>query len=82
MKDKISSIRNQYPIRALDAIFSKPIFSATYFGSRLGQSKMTANRVLRELTEEGIIIVISESSGSRPTIFAFPQLLNITEGVE
>lgn len=83
MKDKVSSItRTQYSIRALDAIFSKPIFSATYFGSRLGQSKMTANRVLRELTDEGIIVVISESSGSRPTIFAFPQLLNITEGVE
>jgi len=83
MKDKVSSItRTQFSIRALDAIFSRPIFSATYFGIRLGQSKMTANRVLRELTDEGIIVVINESSGSRPTIFAFPQLLNITEGVE
>lgn len=43
---------------------------------------MTANRVLRELTDEGIIVIIDESSGSRPTIFAFPQLLAITEGVE
>lgn len=83
MKDKVSSItRTQYAIRVLDAIFSRPIFSATYFGIKLGQSKMTSNRVLRELTDEGIIIVVSESSGSRPTIFAFPQLLNITEGVK
>lgn len=83
MKDKISSItRTQFSIRALDAIFSKPIFNATYFSVKLGQSKMTANRVLRELTDEGIIVIIDESSGSRPTIFAFPQLLAITEGVE
>lgn len=83
MKDTVSSItRTQYSHRALDAIFSRPIFSATYFHTRLGQSKMTANRVLRELSNKNIVIVIEESSGSRPTIFAFPQLLNITEGVE
>jgi hypothetical protein len=83
MKDTVSSItRTQYSHRALDAIFSRPIFSATYFHIRLGQSKMTANRILRELVDKNIIIVLEESSGSRPTIFAFPQLLKITEGVE
>ncbi len=83
MKDKISSItRTQYSIRALDAIFSKPIFSATYFDNRLGQSKMTSNRVLRELTSEGILTIVNESSGRRPTTYAFPQLLVITEDVE
>lgn len=83
MKDTVCSItRTQYPIRALDAIFSRPIFSATYFSNRLGQSKMTANRILRELTDEGIVVIVNESSGSRPTIFAFPKLLNITEDVE
>jgi len=43
---------------------------------------MTANRILRELTDEDIIVIVNESSGSRPTIFAFPKLLNITGDVE
>jgi len=83
MKDTMCSItRTQYPIRALDAIFSKPVFNATYFKNELGQSKMTANRILRELTDKGIIVIVNESRGSRPTIFAFPKLLNITEDGE
>ena len=43
---------------------------------------MTANRILRELTDEDIIVIVNEGSGSRPAIFAFPKLLNITENVE
>jgi len=76
MKDKVSSIR------ALDAMFSRPIFNSSYFNDRLGQSRMTTNRILRDLTEEGVLVVLIRGSGRKSSVYSFPALLKITESVE
>lgn len=81
MKGKIREItRSQYSLQALDAIFARPIFQTGDFVERTGIAKQTAMPMLRHLREAGVLKTIRESSGRRPAILAFPELLNVAEG--
>jgi Fic family protein len=73
---------SQFAGRAVDFIFSRPVFSTTHFVEGAGIPRETALRMLRVLRgdEAPILRTIREGSGRRPAVMAFPELLNIAEG--
>jgi Fic family protein len=72
--------RSQYSVHALDFIFSRPIFKSTEFTSISKVPKPTANRILAVLRDNKICKILRKSSGRRPAIYVFSELINITEG--
>lgn len=72
---------SQYAVSAIDAIFSRQIFRASDFVRISGIPKVTAQRLLREMSENNIIEVIRKGRGQRATIYACVGLLQITEDV-
>ncbi|KXJ47667.1 MULTISPECIES: Fic/DOC family N-terminal domain-containing protein [Gammaproteobacteria] len=72
---------SQHSPKLLDGIFDRPIFSAGDFARRTGINKQTLHGLLRQLVQEtGPLIILQEGQGRRPSIYAFPALLNICEG--
>jgi Fic family protein len=72
--------RSQYAVRALDWIFVRPIFRTSDFIESVDIPRPTANRILREVRDQGLLREIRPASGRRGRILAFPTLLNIAEG--
>lgn len=72
--------RSQYAVRALDWIFSRPIFRATDFINGAEIPGPTARRFLGVLRKEGILRDLRPAQGRRAAVLAFPALLNIVEG--
>lgn len=82
MKDWIVDKTNSpQAMRALDFFFCTPIFKSSDF---IEQSKIpdaTARRILTLVSgEDGLLKTLRESSGRRPAVYAFTELLNIAEG--
>jgi Fic family protein len=78
----VDKTHSHHAIRALDFLFKTPIFNASHF---IDESKIpppTARRILSILSEDetGLLKTLRESSGRRPAIYAFVELLSITEG--
>jgi hypothetical protein len=71
---------SEHANRAVEFLFSRPIFASTHFVETSEIPRPTALRFLRMFRERGVLRVVREGSGRRPTIFAFPELLNIVEG--
>lgn len=71
---------SQYSGRAVDFLFSRPVFASSHFVDGSQIPRQTALRFLPVLRDANILRVIRESAGRRPAILAFPQLLNIAEG--
>jgi len=83
MKTTVPEItHSQYAVSAIDAIFTRQIFRVSDFVEISGIPKITAQRLLREMSENNIIKVIREGRGRRPNIYACVRLLQITEGVK
>jgi len=81
MKQRIPEIiRSQYTIQAIDAIFSRPIFSATDFSANSGIPKRSALRILAGLIQHQVIVVLEEAKGSQAGSFQFPDLVRIVDG--
>ena len=78
----VEKTHSQYSGRALDWIFSKPIFQTSDFSGNAGIPKPTASRILRILRDNGMLRALRPSRGRRPAILAFADLLNIAEGQE
>ncbi len=76
----VEATRSQYGVRALDWFFSRPIFVASDFVSQADIPEPTAKRILRLVRDNGLLREIRASSGRRPAVLAFPELLNICEG--
>ena len=72
--------RSTHSIRALDFIFNRPIFNAADFIAQAGIPESTAKRFLKALREKRILKTLRESSGRRPAVLAFAELLNAVEG--
>ena len=72
--------RSKHALRALDSLFDRPISPSSDFLKRSGISRPTGLEFLRKLRDAGILHVIQEARGSRSALFAFRELLNITEG--
>ncbi len=71
--------RSTFAEKAVDSLFSRPIFSARDFASMEGVKPKTAHRLLATLGEMGVVKELAPHSGQRPAIFCFPDLLAITE---
>ena len=76
----VEATRSQYGVRALDWFFSRPVFAASDFVSQADIPEPTAKRILRLVRDNGLLREIRPSSGRRPAVLAFPELLNICEG--
>lgn len=76
----VAATRSQYGVRALDWFFSRPIFVASDFVAQADIPGPTAKRILRLVRDNGLLREIRASSGRRPAVLAFPELLNICEG--
>ena len=73
--------RSQFSQAALDAFFNKPILNSTDFIKLSNiKNRTTANGILKILTDEDLIKIIKHGSGRSPSIYVFPDLLNISEG--
>lgn len=71
---------SQYAIRALDWFFSRPIFKTSDFVRSAQIPTPTANRIVRLARDGGLLRELRPSSGRRPAILMFSDLLNIAEG--
>lgn len=85
MKQRIHEItHSQYSVYLLDALFSKPIFKTSDLASQLerdfGISKRTVPALLKQLKDAEVLIELSPSSGRKPAVLCFAQLLNLAEG--
>ena len=78
----VDKTHSQYGGRALNWIFSKPIFQSSDFVGNADISKPTANRILRILRDNGMLRVLIPASSRRPAMLAFSELLNMAEGRE
>jgi Fic family protein len=72
--------RSQYAIHALDFLFRRPVFESSEFTGQKGIPAPTAHRILKLLRDKGMFKILQESSGRRPAVLAFRELLNIVEG--
>lgn len=75
----IDKTHSQHAIPALDFIFNQPIFKASDFGATQGIPRPSARRILGEIRDE-LLLEISPSSGQKPALYAYVELLNIAEG--
>ena len=81
MKPKISeATRSLYAIQVLDWIFRRPIFNSKDFIESTGISKPTALRILGRLNNGEVLRTLREASGRQPSLFVFPDVLNVVEG--
>lgn len=70
--------KSQWAIACLDFIFNRPIFSASRFREESGVPGASTSRLLAALSEsDGPLKCIEPGSGRRPSIYAFPSLLEI-----
>ncbi|WP_207787683.1 Fic family protein [Candidatus Thiosymbion oneisti] len=76
----VKQTHSQYAIRALDWFFSRPIFKTSDFVATSGIPKPTANRILREVRDAGLLLELRPSGGRRAAVLAFSGLINIAEG--
>ena len=72
--------RSKYAIAAIDALFKAPVFSSAEFYEQAAIPRRAAERILQQLREQGIVVVLEEGGGRRAATYAFPRLLAITEG--
>ena len=73
---------SQHAIRALDFIFTHPIFSATTFANESEIPKSTAIRILKILREKMMFSVLREAKGKQAAVYAYRALMNISEGMD
>ena len=76
----VEETHSQHAIRALDFVFGTPIFNSSHFIESSKIPPPTARRILGILAKIGLLKTVREGSGRRPAVFAFAELLKITEG--
>jgi Fic family protein len=77
----IGITHSQYAVPLLDLMFERPVFSPAQFERNPTlPSKQMIMSLLGRLKEAGILVVTRESSGRRPQILAFAELVNLCEG--
>ncbi|MCX6677697.1 MAG: Fic family protein [Methanothrix sp.] len=72
-------LHSQYSIRAVDAIFTRPIFKSKDFAKISGIPEKTAPRIVQALRDRGILTVLREGRGQISAIYMFAELIDITE---
>jgi Fic family protein len=72
--------RSQFAARAVDFIFSNPVFSSVHFIERSQIPRESALRILRVLREAEVLQVVRAGAGRRTTVYGYAQLISIAEG--
>jgi Uncharacterized conserved protein len=82
-KNFADATRSHYAINILDAFFKTPIINATALLEKSGiHNRKTASVLVDKLVNKGYLKMLKKGSGRVPSIFAFVELINITEGKE
>jgi Fic family protein len=68
---------SQYSMQILDFIFYKPVFSSSDFIGSLKIDRKSASRILNKL-DKNVIELQERSSGTKPAVYNFKRLLEIT----
>lgn len=72
-----NTLSSKWSVKALDYIFTNPIFRNNRFTSKSGIPGPTAARFTRLLLEKNLLKTLEESSGRRPALYAFEPLLEL-----
>lgn len=64
-------------IGVLDFIFGNPVFRTSQLAAGAAMSQANAHRVVASLVDQGILRILSQGAGRRPSIYAFDDLLSI-----
>jgi Fic family protein len=81
IKKKVIEItRSQFAVPLLDQMFERPLFQSTHLLQGLSISRPSVASLLAALKAAGILTVIRQGAGRRPTVYVFPELLNLCEG--
>jgi len=79
----IELTHSQYAIPLLDQAFRKPVFTSGHLDFGKGApSKQAIANLLRALRDGGVLKVVREGSGRRPTVYALTELVHACEGRE
>ncbi|MDR2346821.1 MAG: Fic family protein [Planctomycetaceae bacterium] len=83
MKNKIQiATHSQYTINVLDFLFSYPLFQGNKFLKESNIAKKTADKLLLQLKNAGIVQETEPKRGRTPATLIFNELLNITENID
>lgn len=75
----VETTRSQFAIQVIDCLFDFPIFQSQQFQEKTGIPKASANRILGQLRDAGILTVLEEAKGSRSAVYLFKKLIDIVE---
>lgn len=78
----VALTRSQYAMKALDFIFTNPIFQTSSFASNSGIPVHTARKMLKTLRDNEFFRELRQTKGRRPAVLAYRELLNMAEGNE
>ena len=79
-KIKVRDLTNsKYSINALDCIFHMPIFNTVQFTKISKIPQGNVGRILNCLVKGGVLKILQQGSGQRPTLYIFPKLLDIVD---
>lgn len=80
MKQELTQmLHSQFTIQTLDTLFYQPIFSSSQFIRLSNIPDGSARRILRQLQEENILVVLEPAQGRRPAILMFARLIAIAD---
>lgn len=80
--EAMSSTKSGGVEEAVNCLFRSAIFSANTFTKRAGMNETASRRLIATLKKSGRIVEIQPHRGRTPALLAFPELLEITEGIK
>lgn len=79
MKEKIRKItKSQYCHKVVDSIFETPIFAKDLIIQK-GIPTPTAQKIIKQLTDAKILLILQRGSGRKPTVYCNHALINIVK---
>lgn len=79
-KVRVRDLTNsKYSINALDCLFHMPIFNTVQFKKISKIPQGSIGRILSCLVAGGVLEILQQGSGQRPTLYIFPKLLDIVD---
>ncbi|MDA7999727.1 MAG: Fic family protein [Alphaproteobacteria bacterium] len=73
-KSILRAVKSPFGVYALDFIFKKPMFTTPGLMQDIGCSRITANKLVKVMCEEGFVKERVPASGNRASIFVFHEL--------
>lgn len=73
--------RSQYGVRAIDWVFTHPVFEGSSFIADSGIPRRSAHRMLRHLLESGLLTQVIPQRGRQSALYAYFELLEVAEGL-